>query len=105
MVTIHIQGLRFPNTLVDLGDVKNIIILETCALLRITTLKRTPTMMELVGRSVVKSEGTLDDIIIFVDSWEYRVDFLVLNPTNKLEGNTLILGRSWLTTIDVYIRC
>lgn len=33
------------------------------------------------------------------------MDFLVLNPKNKLEGHPLILGRPWLATADAYIGC
>jgi len=41
---------------------------ETCGVLGITTLKPTSIMLELAHISVVKQEGTLDDIIISVDS-------------------------------------
>lgn len=105
VVTVHIQGHNFPNTLVDLGVVINIITLKTCGLLGITRFKLTPAMLELADIFVVKPEGTLDDIIISVDSWEYLVDFLVLNPKNNLEGHPLILGRPWLATANTYIGC
>lgn len=54
---------------------------------------------------MVKLEGTLYDIIIFVDSSKYPIDFLVLNPINNLEGHPLILGKPWLATTDAYIGC
>jgi hypothetical protein len=54
---------------------------------------------------VVQPVGTLHDIAISVDSWEYPMDFLIINPRSGLEGHPLILGRPWLTTVDAYIGC
>jgi hypothetical protein len=92
MVTVQIQGCFFPNTLVDLGATINILTTETCNVLGITSFKPTSTMLELVDRSVVKPVGTLQDIAISVDSWEYPADFLVINPRSRLDGHPLILG-------------
>lgn len=78
VVTIQIQGCNFPNNLVDLGETINILTHETCGILCITTLKPTLTSLELDNRSVVKLEGTLEHIIIFVDSWNTRYTFLLL---------------------------
>lgn len=50
-------------------------------------------------------EGTLEDIIFSVDSWEYLVHFLVVSPRNRLDRHPLILGRPWLATTDAYIGC
>jgi len=88
---------------VDLGVFINIITLETCALLGINTLKQIPSILDLADISMVNTEGTLYDIIIFMDFWEYLVEFLVLNLINKLEVHPLILGTPWLATLDVYI--
>jgi hypothetical protein len=41
---------------------------------------------------MVKPEGTLQDIAISVDSWEYPIDFLVINLISRLDGHPLILG-------------
>jgi len=46
-----------------------------------------------------------EDIIVSVDSWEYLVDFMVLQPKANLGGYPLILGRPWLATVDAYIGC
>jgi hypothetical protein len=43
--------------------------------------------------------------MVSLDSWEYPVDFLVLQPKSKLGGHPLILGRPWLATIDAFIGC
>jgi hypothetical protein len=92
VVTVQIQGCFFPNTLVDLGATINILTIETCNVLGITSFEPTSIMLELADRSVVKPVGTLQDIAISVDSWEYPADFLVINPRSRLDGHPLILG-------------
>jgi len=47
----------------------------------------------------------LDDVIISLDSWEYPVDFVVLQPKNPVGGHPLILGQPWLAIADAYIGC
>ena len=66
---------------------------ETVRKIELTNLRPTPTILELVDRSTIKSEGILDDLVISVDSWEYPTEFLVLQPKSHLGGHPLILGR------------
>jgi hypothetical protein len=40
-----------------------------------------------------------------VESWNYPVDFTVLQPKTKVGGHPLILGRPWLATADAFISC
>lgn len=49
-------------------------------------IQPTPTVLELVDRSKIKPEGILDDVVVALDSWEYSVDFLVLQPKSSSEG-------------------
>jgi len=65
---------------------------ETYQALGIIALEPTITLLELVDRSVVRPKGTLQDITVSVDSWEYPVYFLIINPKNKLDGHPMILG-------------
>lgn len=69
----------------------------------ITSLRLTPTVLELDDRSTIHPKGIIDDVIISVDSWEYLADFLVLYPKTWLGGNSVILGRTWLATVDAFI--
>lgn len=92
ILIVQIYGRFFPNTLVDLGAAINILTTKTCQALGITALEPTTTLLELVNWLVVRPEVTLKDITIFVDSWEYSIDFLVINPRSRLDGNPLILG-------------
>ena len=105
IVTVQINGQSFPNALVDLGEAINILTTTTCQKLGITSLEPTTTLLELADRSVVKPKGTLQDVMVSVDTREYPADFLVINPKNRLNGHPLILGRPWLTTVDAYLGC
>ena len=65
----------------------------------------TPTTLELGDRSQVKLEGVLDDVVVSQYSWEYPIDFIVLQPKYPVGGHPLILGRLWLAMTDAYIGC
>ena len=103
IVTVQIYGQTFSNALVDLGGTINILTTTTCQKLGITLVEPTSTLLELADRSVVRLEGTLHDVMVSVDSWEYPADFMIINPKNRLDGHPLILGRPWLATVDAYI--
>jgi len=73
--------------------------------LGIAGLSQTPIVLQLPDRSTIKLEGILKDAVISIDSWEYPTDFMVLQPKTSLGGYPLIMGRTWLATIDDYISC
>lgn len=50
-------------------------------------------------------EGILENIIVSLDSGEYLVDFLILQPKTNLRSHPLILGRLWLATTNAFIGC
>lgn len=72
----------FPNSLVDLGVAINILTTTTCKMLGIIALEPTTTLLELVDHSVIRPEGTLRDVMVSVDTWEYPADFFLINPRN-----------------------
>jgi len=49
-------------------------------------IHRTPIVLELADRSKIKPEGVLDDVVISLDSWEYPIHFIVLQPNNPMGG-------------------
>jgi hypothetical protein len=102
---VHINGILVPNTLIDLGETINIMTKKTMEQLQLLNLRPTPTVLELVDQSKIKPEGVLDDIIVSLDSWEYPIDFMVLQPKSPSGGNPLILGRPWLATTNAFIGC
>ena len=77
---MQIYGQILSNALVDLGATINILTTTTCQKLGIASVESTSTLLELVDRSVVRPEGTLHDVMVSVDSWEYPTDFLIINP-------------------------
>jgi len=79
IVTVQINGQTFPNSLVNLGATINILTTATCQKLCITSVEPTSTLLELDNRSVVQPEGTLHDVMVSIDSWEYSPDFLIIN--------------------------
>ena len=105
IVAVQIYGQTLTNVLVDLGAAINILTTSTCQKLGITSVEPTSTLLELADRSVIRPEGTLYDVMVSVDSWEYPTDFLIINPKTRLDGHPLILGRPWLATADAYIGC
>lgn len=90
IVTVQIYGQTLPNALVDLGAAINILTTTTCQKLGITSIEPTSTLLELAGRSVVRPEGILHDVMVSVDSWEYPTNFLIINPKTRLDGHPLI---------------
>ena len=93
IVTVLIGNTQTPNVLVDLGVAINVMTIETIKKLGLTNIWPTPTILELDDRSTINPEGILDDLVNSVDSWEYPVEFLVLQPKSQLGGYSLILGR------------
>eukprot|EP00253_Pinus_taeda_P020317 PITA_20317 len=73
--------------------------------LKFPNLLFTPTLLQLVDRSIIKPDDVLEDISISLDSWEYPVDLMILTPRSNLGGHPLILGRPWLATTDAFISC
>jgi hypothetical protein len=105
IVTISINDVPIGNTLIDLGAAINIMTVLTMETLQLDTLRPTPTVLELADRSRIKPVGVLDDILVTLNSWEYPVDFLVIQPKTSNVGHPVILGRPWLATTDAFIGC
>jgi hypothetical protein len=105
VVTIEINGVSFPNTLIDLGATINVMSVDTMKMLQLNHLRPTQTLLELADKSVISPAGSLDDVTITLASWEYPVDFLVIHPKSSKPGHPVVLGRPWLATADAFISC
>jgi len=104
VVNVHINGTIIPHTLIDLGAAINVMTKDTMLKLNLQgSLRKTTTVLQLANRSTVNLEGIVEDVMVSIDSWEYRADFLVLQLKAKLTGYPLILGRPWLATANAYI--
>ena len=106
VVDAHTNGTIIPHTLINLGATINVMTKDTMLKLNLQgSLRKTTTIMQLVDHSIVTPEGIVEDVMVSIDSWEYPIDFLVLQPKAKLTGYPLILGRPWLAIADAYISC
>ena len=80
IVTVVINKVSIGNTLIDLGAAINMMTTTALAPLKLEWfLRPTPTVLELANHTTVKPAGMLDDVIVTVASWEYPVDFMVIN--------------------------
>ena len=62
-------------------------------------------MLQLVDPSTMKLDDILEDVVIFLDSWEYPTDFMITQTKYFLGSYPLFFGRPWLETVDDYIGC
>ena len=92
VVSVQIGNVLVSNVLIDLGAAINVMTKQTMDQIWLSHLRPTPIVLELTYRSKIKSEGVLDVVIISLDSWEYPVDFIVLQPKDPIGGHPLILG-------------
>jgi hypothetical protein len=69
VVTVEINGISLPNTLIDLGTKINVMPFETMQKLQINQLRPTQTMIELADKSVISPAGSLDDVTVTLASW------------------------------------
>ena len=106
VVDVHINPTMILHTLIDLGATINVMTKDTTLKLNLQgSLRKTTIALQLADRSTVTPKGIVEDVMVFIDSWEYPTDFLVLQPKAKLTRYPLILGRPWLATTDAYISC
>ncbi len=47
----------------------------------------------------------IEDIIVTMDSLDFPSNFIMLSPRGMVGGYLLILGRTWLATINACIAC
>jgi hypothetical protein len=92
VVTIEINGVALPNTLIDLGETINVMSVNTMKTLQLDHLRPTQTLLELEDKLVITLIRILDDITVTLASWEYSVDFLVIHPKSPKLGHLVVLG-------------
>jgi len=94
VVDVHINGTIIPHTLIDMGATINVMTKDTMLKLNLqSSLRKISVVLQLANCSTMTPEGIMEDAMVSIDSWEYPVDFLVLQPKEKLIGYPLILGR------------
>ena len=79
VVTIIVNNTTIENTLIDLGSAINMMTIAVLEVLKLGQfLQPTPSILELAYCTMVKPAGVLDDIIVSVASWEYPIEFNVV---------------------------
>lgn len=104
IVDIYIGKTLIKNTTIDLVTNMNILTKKKMDKLCLHgLLRQTPTILQMVDRSTIRPKGILDDIVIFIESWEYPAYVMVLKTKSSLSGSPLILRRPWLAKTNAYI--
>ena len=79
VVDVHINGTMVPHTMIDLGVAINVMTKDTMLKLNLQgSLKKTTTVLQLTDCSTMNPEGITKDVVVYIDSWEYPTNFLVL---------------------------
>ena len=105
-MTVIINNTAIENTLIYLGSTINMMTTTVFGFLQLGQfLRPTPSILELADHTTVKPIGVLDDIIVSVASWEYPIDFMVVESKDPSKGHPIILGRPWLATANAFIEC
>jgi hypothetical protein len=106
VVIIIINEASIGNTLIDLGESINVMIATTLEQLQLKPLLwPTPTILELIDKTRVITEGILDDVMVTLASWEHPIDFLFIHSKDPAKGHPVILGRPWLAIANAFIGC
>ena len=94
--------------LLDLGVSVNLLPYSVYKQLGLEELRPTNLTLLLADRSVKVPKEIIEDVILKINKFYFRVNFvvldtkLVINPNNH---SPVILGKVFFTTIDVGIRC
>uniref|UniRef100_A0A2N9H215 Aspartic peptidase DDI1-type domain-containing protein n=1 Tax=Fagus sylvatica TaxID=28930 RepID=A0A2N9H215_FAGSY len=94
--------------LLDLGASVNLLPFFVYLQLGLGELKPTSVTLQLANRSVSKSRGVVEDVLVKVENFYYPVDFIILDiePTLHPSANIpIILGRPFLATANALINC
>ena len=106
VVTVNIKSVAIPKHLIDLGEAINVMTKYTMLNLNLQALLRhTTTFLQMAESSIVCLEAIIEYVVVYVDSWEYPTNFIVLRTKNKFNGYPLIMGRYWLAKKDACINC
>ncbi|RDX77274.1 hypothetical protein CR513_42634, partial [Mucuna pruriens] len=98
----------FPDAMLDLGALINVMSSSIYKSLNFGDLEPTGMTIQLANRSIVQPLEVLEDVLVQVNELIFPIDFYVLDMEDETSGkeSTLILGRPFLMTartkIDVH---
>ncbi len=106
IVTVIVNNVAIGNLLIDLGATINKMTTTMLEALQLEKfLRPTLIVMELVDHTMVKLVGVIDDVIVYIASWDYPVYFMAINSKDPSTRHRIILGRPWLATANAFIGC
>ena len=107
-ISVNIRGISLEKALLDLGASVNLLSYSMYKQLGLGELKPTSITLSLADRSIKIPKGTIEDVLIQVDRFNYPVDFVVLHTEPVAVGANhvpIILGRPFLATSNAIINC
>ena len=107
-ISVNIGGTSVEKALLDLGASVNLLPYSMYKQLGLGELKPTSITLPLADRSIKIPKGTIEDVLIQVDKFNYPVDFFVLDTDPVAVGVNyvpIILGRPFLATSNAIINC
>ena len=108
IISVNIGGTCIDKTLLELGTSVNLLPYSVYKQLGLVELKPTNITLSLTDRSVKIPKGIVEDVLVKVDKFYYRVDFVVLDTKPITVGPNhvpIILGRPFLATSNAIINC
>ncbi|XP_075080620.1 uncharacterized protein LOC142166101 [Nicotiana tabacum] len=99
-----IGNFAFAKALYDLGASINLMPLAIYKRLGIGRSRPTSILLQLADRTVKRSSGILDDVLVQVGKFVFRADFVILDCIVD-EEISIILGRPFLATRRALIDC
>ena len=107
-IPVNIGGNFIDKSLLDLGASVNLMPYSVYLQLGLGELKPTTITLSLADRSVKIPKGIVEDVLVKIDKFYYRVDFVVLDTepsSNEPNHVPIILGRPFLATANAIINC
>ncbi|KAK8685464.1 hypothetical protein V6N13_041465 [Hibiscus sabdariffa] len=104
-IPCKIDKVKIKRAMCDLGASINVMPLSIYKMITNEPLKDTKVTIQLVDRSVINSEGLLENVLVEVDKLIFPADFYVINMEND-QSNTsseVLLGHPFLSTANTRI--
>ncbi|KAL7617721.1 hypothetical protein Lser_V15G04300 [Lactuca serriola] len=107
-VPCKLGKLYFPKAMLDLGASVNVLPYSIFEKLKMGSLQKTETIIQLADHSTVHPKGVLEDVLVQVGGLIFPADFYILEMGNldTSDSNSIILGRPFMKTaktkIDVF---
>ncbi|CAN6465401.1 unnamed protein product [Victoria cruziana] len=102
-----IGDIRVERALLDLGASVNVLPRYFYDMFNLEGLKPTSMTIQMADRSVKAPRGVLEDVLLKIEDFVFRVDFVILDMegVNAENQTPIILGRPFLATANACVNC